>query len=406
MSYLIFSIMPMFICLFWVVLLLIDRQHINLSKRFLAFFLSLAFVNYFTHALYFNHQYELYSLFDSIWCFTSLAVFPLYYYYIRLLTKDVKINYRWAWILISSFLLSAFSSCLYFLMSPEEKDIFIQGIMYHKEGFLTTDSVLVELQILRLQIFKIIFIIQVVFALYFGLKLIREYNIEIRRFYSNIGGKDLNPIEWLLLFFVFACVISVVSSIIGKDYFMVHPLFLIIPSFTHSLFLFGVGYFGYKQNFTIEEFKKDIAIAKAESKLYSEKQITNVKNEILNNEELQKKLFQLLEEDKIYRQPELRITDVANLLNTNRTYISKIINDELHTNFSDLINEYRIESAKNQLLDCTKNALSLTEIAENSGFSTNSSFYRVFKNKVGVSPGDFRKKGCDSTLMQFKGMIK
>jgi AraC-like DNA-binding protein len=242
--------------------------------------------------------------------------------------------------------------------------------------------------------------------LYFGLKLIREYNIEIRRFYSNIGGKDLNPIEWLLLFFVFACVISVVSSIIGKDYFMVHPLFLIIPSFTHSLFLFGVGYFGYKQNFTIEEFKKDIAIAKAESKLYSEKQITNVKNEILNNEELQKKLFQLLEEDKIYRQPELRITDVANLLNTNRTYISKIINDELHTNFSDLINEYRIESAKNQLLDCTKNALSLTEIAENSGFSTNSSFYRVFKNKVGVSPGDFRKKGCDSTLMQFKGMIK
>jgi AraC-like DNA-binding protein len=50
--------------------------------------------------------------------------------------------------------------------------------------------------------------------------------------------------------------------------------------------------------------------------------------------------------------------------------------------------------------------LSLTEIAENSGFSTNSSFYRVFKNKVGVSPGDFRKKGCDSTLMQFKGMIK
>lgn len=100
MSHMIFSIMPMFICLFWVVLLLIDRQQTNLSKRFLFFFLSLAFVNYFTHALYFNHQYELYSLFDSIWCFTSLAAFPLYYYYIRLLTKDIKINYRWAWILV------------------------------------------------------------------------------------------------------------------------------------------------------------------------------------------------------------------------------------------------------------------------------------------------------------------
>ena len=93
MVYNFFSIMPIFVALFWVVTLLIDRNKNN-SKRFLAFFLSLSVFNYFAHWLYFNHQYSFYIVFDGLWIFTSLAGYPLYYYYIRLLTTDTKINLR------------------------------------------------------------------------------------------------------------------------------------------------------------------------------------------------------------------------------------------------------------------------------------------------------------------------
>ncbi len=113
MSHIVFSIMPMFVCLFWVVLLLIDKQRSNLSKRFLAFFLTLSIINYFTHALFFNHEYELYTRFDSIWCFTSLAGYPLYYYYIRLLTRDTKIEWKWLWLIFPSLILAGYSTVLY-----------------------------------------------------------------------------------------------------------------------------------------------------------------------------------------------------------------------------------------------------------------------------------------------------
>lgn len=133
MVYNFFSIMPIFVALFWVVTLLIDRNKNN-SKRFLAFFLSLSVFNYFAHWLYFNHQYSFYIVFDGLWIFTSLAGYPLYYYYIRLLTTDTKINLRWSWLILPATLLSVFSIVVYQFMSPQEKEIFIQGILYHHPG--------------------------------------------------------------------------------------------------------------------------------------------------------------------------------------------------------------------------------------------------------------------------------
>lgn len=108
--------------------------------------------------------------------------------------------------------------------------------------------------------------------------------------------------------------------------------------------------------------------------------------------QVKKNLIKLLEEDKIYANPELRISDVTFLLNTNRTYVSKVINEEFKTNFSDLINSYRIAYSKEMLSDVSIKSLTLSQIAENAGFSNNSTFYRIFKEKEGISPGDYRKR--------------
>lgn len=383
--------MPLFVAFFWVIVLVIDTNKNN-SKRFLAFFLSLTVLNYYVHALFFNHQYTLYIFFDSLWVFTSLAGYPLYYFYIRLLTKDDKFRWRWMWIAIPSILLALFSTIIYVFMSAGEKEIFIQGVMYHKEGYtIPTDSLLINLQLFRMLLFKIIFLIQVVLVLFFGIKHIHDYNVDIRHYYSNVGEKDLSPIKWLLVFLVFASLVSMTSNFIGKDFFIENRWLLFFPSLTHSIYLFGIGYFGYKQNFTIENFERDI---KENEKIRHKEFEDDAKTDITNSEYLKDKLIELLEVKQIFKQTDLRITDVAFLLNTNRTYISKIINEDLQTNFSKLINQYRIKSAKTQLQDCNNDSLSLREIAQNSGFSSDSSFYRIFKNSVGVPPGDFRKKKC------------
>ena len=124
-----FTIMPLFVNLFWFTILLLESKQNN-SKRFLTIFFGVMIVNYTAHWLYFSKEYELYTIVDSIWVFTSLASYPLYYWYIRTLTTDVKIDWRRSRVLIPAFLVAVYSAIIYVLMSPQEIDTFIHGILY------------------------------------------------------------------------------------------------------------------------------------------------------------------------------------------------------------------------------------------------------------------------------------
>lgn len=382
----ILSLMPMFVSLFWVMLLLIDSNR-NLSKNYLAFFFSLTAINYFAHAAFFNREYSLFAFMDNIWVFTSLSAYPLYYYYIRLLTRDVKIDLRWSWILLPSLTLSVFSFAVYFAMSPEELDVFIHGIMYHEQGYTKPYSQLVNLQIFRTLLFKSIFLIQVIASVYFGYRLIAQYNKEVREFYSNTGGKDLSPLKLVLLAFLFASFISLASGVLEKDFFIDKGFLIAIPSLTHSLFLFFIGYVGYHQNFTVANFFDDVNDYKKKLQIAKE-----IKQSTLENIITKKQLYDLVVENELYKNPELRITDLALMLATNRTYVSRIVNEEMKTNFCDWVNSFRIEYVKETMEDPDFNHLSLLEIAEMSGFSSLSAFYRVFKEKEGVTPGKYREE--------------
>jgi len=102
---------------------------------------------------------------------------------------------------------------------------------------------------------------------------------------------------------------------------------------------------------------------------------------------MKRELIQLFDIDKIYKNPDLRITSVSGLLKTNRTYISKLINEEFQMNFNEFVNKYRIEEAKKWMEDTDRDSYTLEYIAEKSGFGSVNSFTRVFKTIVGSPPG-------------------
>lgn len=382
----------MFVCIFWILMLVIDRQK-NTSKRFLAFFLSFLLVNFFAHAAYFNYKYELYTILDSIWVFTSLLSFPFYYYYIRLLTTDTKIQLKWSWLALPSVLLATYSAVIYILMTPAEVESFVQGVLYRRSGY-EPYSQLVRLQIRRDFIFKVIFTVQVILSVYFGFKLIDSYNKKVRAFYSNVGGKDLTPMKWVLAAFLIASLVSAIASNLGKSYFILHPWLIFIPSILYSACIFFSGYIGYKQRFTVEHFARNVNEYESRRKNHhtEKKAVTHYLPDLDNQESLKDQLIYLFEKKEIFKNPELKISDVSLLLRTNRTYVSKIVNEELNTSFCDLVNNYRVNYAEELLRSPLQaNTFSITEIAEMSGFSSESSFYRVFKNKKGISPGVYKQ---------------
>ncbi|MGL5787201.1 MAG: helix-turn-helix domain-containing protein [Bacteroidales bacterium] len=88
--------------------------------------------------------------------------------------------------------------------------------------------------------------------------------------------------------------------------------------------------------------------------------------------------------DELYLKQNLRIDDVALLLNSNRTYVSAMINEFYNTNFSNCINRIRIEHAKKILIESPD--IKQDQIALMCGFQNASSFNRVFKQIEAVPP--------------------
>ena len=115
------------------------------------------------------------------------------------------------------------------------------------------------------------------------------------------------------------------------------------------------------------------------------------KESYLFNNSFVEQLNIAMEKDQIYLNPRLTITDVANAIGTNRTYLSHYFNSTMQTNFYDYINNYRIENTSKTLLLTVNPMLTIDEIAEQSGFNSVSTFRRAFQKNTGMTPQQFRK---------------
>lgn len=96
---------------------------------------------------------------------------------------------------------------------------------------------------------------------------------------------------------------------------------------------------------------------------------------------------QLFEEEKIYLNPKLKLLDVARMVGTNRTYLSRFFNEENGQTFYDFVNNYRVEHAT-QLLRTS--SYTVLEVAEKSGFNSVSTFRRAFVAAHKCSPNEYR----------------
>jgi AraC-like DNA-binding protein len=86
----------------------------------------------------------------------------------------------------------------------------------------------------------------------------------------------------------------------------------------------------------------------------------------------------------------LRLTEAADTLQVNPTYLSREFARYFdNLSFGEYIRKLRLEKAQ-QLLDTT--AYSVGEIAYLTGFSDQSHFTRIFKQHMGQSPAAYRKK--------------
>ncbi|MFC3152759.1 helix-turn-helix domain-containing protein [Litoribrevibacter euphylliae] len=106
---------------------------------------------------------------------------------------------------------------------------------------------------------------------------------------------------------------------------------------------------------------------------------------------IQQQLETVMAQDKVFLQPELSLSHLADQLSISTNHLSQVVNSLYHKNFHEFVNHHRIAFAK-QLLDNdhAQRQTSLVLSLE-SGFRSTSTFYSAFKKETGVTPSEYRQ---------------
>ena len=346
-----------------------DRPRFNLLL-----FMVAATCLYWGHGVFFYHQTELIPFSDSLYCFCNPAVFPLFLLYIEELTLRQP-NRRWhIACLLPSVICFTTVAMLYTMMNQEETADFIEHHLYNNETFKLTGLAWWQ-GIVHIAV-RIVFALEIPLVLYIGWRHISKYNQTIENYYSNTEGKLLSHLKVILFLFAITSLLSFVFNAIGRHFFT-HSLWLLaVPSVLFSTILILIGHIGLHQQFHIQDIKSE-----------EENELGLATPQLINENKFSEAIQHLVEEEKLYLQPNLKIDDLAKRLNTNRNYVYQAINVGMGLSFTTYINQKRIEYAKH-LIEENPKAL-LTDIAQKSGFTSTSAFYRNFKTLIGCSPKEY-----------------
>lgn len=376
------SILPAVVCGVLTALLALDLcRDFSRTRMYLLLFMIVAGLLYIAHSTYFNHQTEFIPITDIIYSFCNPAVFPLFYIYIEELTTGSRYHCRYWLYLMPSLLCMVTVGMLYGMMNPDEIDVFIGKYLY--AGDSSALSGYVRWQAITHQTIKVIFALQIPFVFFSGWRKITRFNRQIVGNYSSVENKLLTTLKPLLLVFAMASVASFISNIIGRHNFTDSIEMLAVPSILFSALLILIGHTGMHQYFTAKQLQEEM-YEHEDTKETNELESMSVANAI------RKEIVRVVDGEQLYLQPNLKINDLAQRLNTNREYIYRAINIGMGQSFADFINSRRIDYAAGLLEKNPKTPLS--EVVQKAGFSSSSAFYRNWNRFKNSSPKVYGKR--------------
>lgn len=113
----------------------------------------------------------------------------------------------------------------------------------------------------------------------------------------------------------------------------------------------------------------------------------------LNEEEAEQivaTLQKVMIEKELFRNPNLKVGDLAREIKIPSHQLSRILNDSLQKNFTLFVNEYRVNAACKMLSYQTN--LTIEAIGDEVGFNSKSTFFVAFKKIKGLTPSAYIRK--------------
>lgn len=117
----------------------------------------------------------------------------------------------------------------------------------------------------------------------------------------------------------------------------------------------------------------------------------NSKIDEVNSKQIFESVRELLTNEKLFKDPQLRLAKLAAKINTPAYLVSHAINLQAGISYNDLINKMRIEEAKKLILDQRHQHWTLDAVGYEVGFNSRSAFYSAFKKTTNSTPSAFKK---------------
>lgn len=234
-----------------------------------------------------------------------------------------------------------------------------------------------------------------------SLKMIKSYSLKIQGEFSSLEKINLTWLKNItigtLLVWILVFIKNIASYFVSSDLLIKREIPIALGT---SILIYAMGYMGLMQTeifspIIVDKDEKDKPESKEQNNLvkkYEKSGLTEEKSEVALN-----MLNKLMEEEKIYRESNLTLKDLAKRLSISPHNFSEIINTQLNQNFFDFINKYRVDDVKTALNDPQKSNYTLLAIALEAGFNSKSSFNAIFKKITGMTPSQYRKNSTDNS---------
>jgi AraC-like DNA-binding protein len=163
-----------------------------------------------------------------------------------------------------------------------------------------------------------------------------------------------------------------------------------------ALMVYGIGYMGLRQpevfRFETAEHRVPAELRQAEPP--PEPETARYERSGLSDREadrLKASLLTVMEKDQPWRQSELTLAELADLLSTTPHKLSEVINAQLGATFYDFVNGYRVREVQRRIAAGEAKRLTILSLALDAGFASKSTFNVVFKKHTSQTPSDYRQ---------------
>lgn len=386
-----FTSLPMVACLLCATLIGIKllRNHgiDDAPSRWLLVWLLTTTALYWGHWIFFNHAMDAVPAAAVVYRTANLAVYPMFLLYVVSLTSPAnRVDRRWWLTLLPAVAMLAVMGGLMAAMGGERAAAFAGSYPYDND--LVATHGLERAAAIAILCGKAVFPLTVIGVVVVAYRRMRDFEHHVENFYSNSEGRNVRPLRQLTIAMAVIAVASIVAGLFGRAAFANTHWPLYAVSLVFTVLLLAITNEGY--TLAPDLGRDDITDAVPETDSTPVADDADTAATEAARDELWREVEWLMDVERLYLRPDLKIADVAARLGSNRHYVYEAI--KLGTGgltFSDLVNRLRVNHAAT-LLDARPD-LSIAEVAEQSGYNSITSFYRNFKRHMGCLPSELPK---------------